>query len=348
MNLLNTQYDQIMRHYDQLRERNRIETDARTEEIYRKIPEIRALDQRVASVSAAAARAMIASGGSAPAERTAPASPSGAPEGALRSYRDELAAIAGQKAAYLEAAGYPRDYLDPIYDCPLCRDTGYVDGEKCVCFRRAEIDLLYRQYSLTDLLERENFSCFRFDYYSDGEADPRTGKTPRASAQEAYAAARAFAASVGERPGNLFLHGRPGVGKTFLAHCIMKDVLDRSIPALAFSAQDLFELLADAAFSRTPEARTYADMIRTCPLLVIDDLGTEMTNELTSSELFRILNDRILNRRSTILSTNLTLTEFDARYSGRTSSRVLSQFLVLELTGDDIRLQKRKQFREEL
>jgi DNA replication protein DnaC len=139
---------------------------------------------------------------------------------------------------------------------------------------------------------------------------------------------------------NLFIYGNTGVGKTFLSHCIAKALLDRSHFVLYFSAYDLFDLMAKATFSRNRENETQESFIYDCDLLIIDDLGTELTNSFVSSQLFLCINERLTRRKSTIISTNLKLENFSDTYSERTFSRIASNYRLIKLIGDDIRIRK--------
>lgn len=326
MALLNSQYDRIMRHYDLIRNLHSRELADRTEEIRTKIPQIRELDDHVSTLAAQEARKQILGG-----------------KADLRSFDEASEKASAEKKALLAENGYPEDYLEMQYDCPICRDTGFVDGRKCVCFRREEIRLLYDQYELGDILKEENFAHFSFECYSDTIVNEKTGKTPRETAHEAYAAARKFVSGIGKRGNNLLLYGNTGVGKTFLSHCIAKEVLERSYSALYFSSHDFFRIMADSEFSRHPEDESYGQMITECDLLILDDLGTELTNTLVNAQLFRVVNERILRNLSTIISTNLGLNEFTDHYSERVFSRIASRYEIIRLTGEDIRLQKKFQ-----
>jgi DNA replication protein DnaC len=139
---------------------------------------------------------------------------------------------------------------------------------------------------------------------------------------------------------NLFLYGSTGVGKTFLSHCIAKALLDSAHFVLYFSAYDLFDLMAKAAFSRKKDTETQENFIYECDLLIIDDLGTELTNSFVSSQLFLCINERLSRRKSTIISTNLKLENFSDTYSERTFSRIASNYRLIKLIGEDIRIRK--------
>ena len=200
--------------------------------------------------------------------------------------------------------------------------------------------MLYTQSNLTEILKKENFEHFSFDWYSDTMKNEATGLTARETAKRAYNTARNFVDDFDKRAQNLFLYGSTGVGKTFLSHCIASELLKTAHCVLYFSAFDLFDRLAQTAFSRKSETDPGDDFILDCDLLIIDDLGTELTNSFVSSQLFLCINERISRRKSTIISTNLKLEDFSATYSERTFSRIASNYQMLKLIGKDIRIQK--------
>ena len=190
------------------------------------------------------------------------------------------------------------------------------------------------------ILKKENFEHFSFDWYSDTIKNEATGLTARQTAQRAYDTAWNFVQDFDSRFQNLFFYGSTGVGKTFLSHCIANALLESSHCVLYFSAFDLFDSMAQTAFSRKSETDPGENFILDCDLLIIDDLGTELTNSFVSSQLFLCINERIARRKSTVISTNLTLEDFSATYSERTFSRIASNYQMLKLIGKDIRIQK--------
>ena len=324
MPLRNSQYDTLMRRYEEIREAHRHELLSREAEIAEKIPAITALDDRAAEASIAAAKRRI-----------------GSPDADLSSYEAEMRAISAERSRLLTEHGYPEDYLEMRYDCPLCRDTGFINGTRCACFKKAAIDLLYSEYSISHVLEKENFRNFSFDWYSDTIQNELTGRTERQTARDAVMRAKHFISNAGRPDNNLYIYGNTGVGKTFLTHCIAKEMLDRSYSSLYFSARDFFDLLADATFGRDGRNSTHSQMILDCDFLTIDDLGTEVTNSFAASQLFHVLNERIAKNRSTIISTNMTPEEFSAAYTQRIYSRLLSHYKFIKLVGTDIRIQKK-------
>ena len=241
----------------------------------------------------------------------------------------------------LKMAGFPADYLDPPYECPLCSDTGFTDGRKCTCFLQAEAALLSEREHLGAILEDENFDTFSLAYYSDTLTDPVSGQSARQLAANALSAAKRSAALLGEGKCNVYIYGKAGLGKTFLTHCIAKEAKDLGLETLYFSAPALVELLGEISFSKSGDAAFERRALREADVLLIDDLGAELTNTFVASQLFRIVNERLLAGRSTVISSNLSLPQLRDTYSDRLYSRIASGYSVIRLVGEDIRIKKR-------
>ena len=324
MPLKNSQYDEIMREYNRRQLHNKHILDQHIEEAYTKIPRLEEIDREVSSLSLKKARALL---GAALAEPVA-----------LGNAIDELAE---ERRCLLRAYGYPEDDLTLQYDCPACRDTGYIGTEKCSCYKKASIELLYTQSNIKEILKRENFDTFTFDYYPEDFVDDTTGLSALDTARLALEKAESFAAGFDSGFDNLFLYGDTGVGKTFLSHCIAKSLIDSSHSVIYFSAYDLFDLLAQNTFTRTEDSMELNEHIFDCDLLIIDDLGTELTNSFVTSSLFLCINERLLREKSTLISTNLSLKLFKETYSERVFSRISSNYTMVKLIGNDIRIQKK-------
>lgn len=325
MPLQNSQYDIIMREYNRKQLMHRHILEEHKQEVYQKIPRLREIEREIAAVSLQAIRRRLDN------SRTS----------VSYAYKQEIAALARERRQLLLANGYPEDYLSMQYDCPTCQDTGYVDGQKCQCFRKAAVDLLYKQSNLEEILKKENFDSFSFSFYSDTIRNEATGLTARETAEDAVAKAKQFINNFDRRFQNLFLYGNTGVGKTFLSHCIAKELIDQAHCVIYFSAFDLFDKLAKNTFQRESGiADTQKDILE-CDLLIIDDLGTELTNSFVASALFQCINERIMRKKSTIISTNLSLDQFSDTYSERIFSRITSHYTMIKLIGNDIRIQKR-------
>lgn len=330
MALSNSQYDAIMREYGRQQIKNRHRQEARRKEVCRKAPALPELEAEIASRLVACAKRRL--------ERDE--------ESVLR-LKEELADLREQKSVLIRSAGFPEDYMEPHYRCPDCRDTGYVDGKKCHCFLQAQMKLLYAQSNLDEVLDRENFSVLTFDYYDDKQVIPQLGMTNRAYMRQVVKRCQDFAGQFTEHGGNLLFTGSTGVGKTFLTNCIAKELMDRYCSVIYLSAPDLFEVFSKVQFhDQEEDLRDMYRYILDCDLLIIDDLGTELNNSFTSSRLFYCINERMNLKRSTIISTNLSVAALRDHYTDRVTSRIMSGYTVIPLYGGDIRLLKRKRERE--
>lgn len=256
-----------------------------------------------------------------------------------------------RRRALLEAHGFSGDYLDPIVSCRDCGDTGLLpDGSHCHCFRREVVRMFYNDARLGDVLEKENFSHFDAGCYpADLIVNKKTGESARAHMERTAQICRHFAAHFDEEGGNLLFYGNPGLGKTFLSRCIAKELIDSGHSVIYYSAGELFDRMADDAFGRGEKTDGAADggaagslsYLGTCDLLIIDDLGTELTNAFVGTALFRILSQRLGAGRSTLISTNLSLGEISGIYSERISSRLMESFTLLPFYGRDIRIRNK-------
>mgnify|MGYP000547965387 CR=1 FL=1 len=325
MALTNAQYDEIMRGYDKRQLQNKYIHDKRIEEAYRKAPRLREIDSEIASASVRQAYRLM-----------------DGDDNALAALRLAIEDYKEERAALLSTLGYPLDYFEPIYTCPDCHDTGYIDGQKCHCFKQAIINTVYSQSNIREILSRENFSTLSFDYYSDEQKNPATGLSALATAKLAVTNCHEFIDNFENKPKNIFFYGNTGVGKTFLSHCIAKELMDSAYSVIYFTAAGLFDILAENTFGKRQDKDSDVfEHIYDCDLLIIDDLGTELPNSFTVSQLFICLNERILRQKSTIISTNLALEDIKSIYSERTFSRISSNYTILRITGDDIRIQKK-------
>lgn len=267
-------------------------------------------------------------------------------EKAVSSLKKELSILRSSKEGLLKSFGFPGNYLDPIYDCPNCHDTGYIDNKKCQCFKKAVIELLYTQSNLKAVLEKENFSTFSLDFYSENHIDPKTKRSSRMIIQDALFVCKDFTQTFDSDFRNLFIYGDTGIGKTFLSNCIAKELMDKAFSVIYFSAPELFGTFAKSTFNKDAEAENMNHYIYDCDLLIIDDLGTELTNSFVVSQFFSCINERLLREKSTIISTNLGLDALRDIYSERVFSRITSSYAMLKLTGDDIRIKKKLMNRE--
>ena len=297
MALNNSQYDTIIRSYEQKQLHNRNILDKCYETAYAKLPELKKIHQAISEFSVKQARKLLEGD-----------------DNALQELKAQIKTLSKQSKDLLASGGFPADYLEPVYDCADCKDTGYIDNKKCHCFQKAVIDMLYTQSNLKHILQEENFDTFTFSYYSANHVDPKTGSSSLANMQKAYMTARDFVDTFGKEFRNLFLYGDTGVGKTFLSNCIAKELIDKSHSVIYLSSFELFDTLAKSKFGKDEAANQMNEHIFDCDLLIIDDLGTECLSRVSVSFLFDLVNERILKGKKIIINTNLLPDELEKAY----------------------------------
>lgn len=327
MGISRSQFNKILNTINQKKIRNQQTYNARKDVLYKDFPEFKTIDERIASISMGATRKVLAS----PGQRAA----------IMEKLTSEIHTLSKRRQTLLESNNFPSDYLEPIYDCHDCEDTGFVEGERCHCLQKEIMKFSYGKSNLTHTLSSENFDHFSLDYYSNDVPEGES-KSPRAIAKRNYKTCYNFASHIGTHSNNLLLHGKAGLGKTFLCNCIAKEALDQGFNVIYLTAFQLFRLIREYRFNYdTDLSIDDIDAVYQCDLLIIDDLGTEGSNSFTTSELFSLINDRLLNEKPVVISTNLSPNELVNQYSDRIISRVLGHYLSLKFLGSDIRLQKK-------
>lgn len=330
---LNHDYRDVLQ---ERRQANTSEHFRRIREISEKFPEIRHIDEEVSHLSAEFGKKQILS--------------SLTPEEKKAGWADlqrHLASLSGRKKNLLSSHGYPADYLDPIYTCPICHDEGYTEGQLCTCVRKMQIHDLYRSSNLANQLAKENFRTFNLSYYS--QEPYKDLQSPRQHMSAILKQTQHFCETFGkEDPKSLLIYGETGLGKTFLSNCIAKELLDKGFSVLYLTSNELFEeILSPYLMSHTQNREnttlgTAFRFLHNADLLILDDLGTEVSNNFTRAQFFELINRRIIERKSTIISTNLDLQSIRDRYSERIMSRLVDHYEFLYLYGKNIRYIKKK------
>ena len=324
MSLNQNAFALIMQEYDERQRRIREEVKRKKEFVYEKNPRIREIERKIATVSVSCTARAI-----------------GGDEEAGKERSRLISQLKQEKESIYREMGLSPDFFEPRYECPKCRDTGYVDGKKCQCLKQAIINYVYDQSNLKDAIEGEGFKGFSLKYYDKEFIDPLNGNTPYEQARIAYEASLDFVNTFNREFKNLLFLGNTGVGKTFLSSCIAKEVIKKGFSVMYFSAISLFEVWAKGQFEKNEDARAQQDEIIGTDLLIIDDLGTEVANSFTHSSLFHCINERMIMKRPVIISSNLTLEELTGVYTERIISRIFQNYSIIWMSGNDIRMEKR-------
>ena len=198
------------------------------------------------------------------------------------------------------------------------------------------IDRLYARSNMGKLINKQNFSVFRDDQYSD-TVPPGRIVSPRKNINNIKNYCKMFIENFDGDVKDLLFTGDTGLGKTFMSSCVAKEMMDRGKTVLYISAAKLFRMLDDEKFGR---AKDGISDIYDSDLLIIDDLGAEPNFRNNNSYILELINERLMNGKKMIISTNLGFTELEQRYTKRLTSRILENFNMMFFYGDDIRRTK--------
>ncbi|MBR4622220.1 MAG: ATP-binding protein [Ruminococcus sp.] len=284
-------------------------------------PEIRKLNSQLEKTSYTLMKTILA-GGSDVKEKIA-------------ALKQENFAAQEQLSQLLQAFTGEADYLDPVYTCPDCCDTGYVNGIRCHCFKE-----LLKKYSAEELCSTggiavNDFAQFRLDVY-DGTGGENS---PREKMSQVFRYCRSYAEDFSDRSPSLLFIGKTGLGKTFVSSCIAKTVLENGHSVVFGSLIGFLRKIEDEHFGRA-EGDTNS-LLADCDLLILDDLGSEFRTSFSESALYEMINSRINLGKPTIISTNLNMSELNERYNDRIISRLMGCFDPIMFYGKDIRPQLR-------
>ena len=321
-------YYSIQRDYDQKQFQVNYERSKRIEEVFSNIPRLKQIRDSIANLQISKAKNRLNNNAF-----------------QLEEVNQQIVDLICEREHLLKEHGYTADYMEPWYECKDCKDTGYTENhEMCHCFKQALIDILYSQSNVKSMLEHNNFQHFNIDLYGEHIIDPSTGVTAKKSMIGTVDYCKTYIDEFDTTFRNLLFYGQTGVGKTFLTNCIAKELLERSYSVLYLSAIDFTNLLSDVMFnfnSLSDESKALSEHIYDCDLLIIDDLGTEISNSVKSSNLFNCLDKRLNNKKSTIISTNLTPKELRNIYSDRIFSRIIGNYSFFKIFGEDNRKKHR-------
>ena len=320
---------QLLTEYEEKRRNKIISADERKQKLLEESSEYRSLEDKLHEISLSSIKSVLSS--------------SGDNEGVLKKLEEKNAEIIKKKAALLKKLNLPEDYLEPSFDCKECQDTGYVGEKLCTCIRQKLLDLEYNKSNIGNL-EKENFGNFDFQVYSDTANKELYNSTlsPRENIRKIYTICKQFVDNFDDPDEkNLMFLGPTGLGKTFLSNCIAKEILDSGKTVLYQTAPVMLDELIQSKFDND---NSFSNQVLNVDLLIIDDLGTETMNNLKFTELFTIINSRLLNQSNkitkTIISTNLDLKDLFEVYNERIGSRIAGNYNICRFFGEDIRLKK--------
>lgn len=239
----------------------------------------------------------------------------------------------------LEKSGFPKDYLEVKYSCPICRDTGSHDGYYCECYKKLIRQTAKEELKISALLEKSTFNTFDLKYYPD-ITDGELGISQKEHMTTVFEYCRDYAGGFSKNAGGLILCGKTGLGKTHLSLAIANVVIDKGYNVYYSSVQNVMNALEKEHFGKSKTEESIDEDLFGSDLLILDDLGSEFTTQFTISQLYNILSTRIINSLPTIISTNLTMDEIDEKYSQRITSRIFGNTTPVFFCGRDIRQQK--------
>lgn len=305
----------------QRRKDNQESLDRRKAEIYERIPRIAFIDKKIQELGFTAVSLAFKDVDTKP-------------------YEDQIKDLAQRKKDLLVENGYPDSYLEMQYHCDICKDTGFVGNEVCTCRKQLSIEEKYSQSNIRDVIMRENFRTFNMNLFSQNKYFDY-GVSPYANIEYVVRDVRYFIDNFENERRNIYIFGDVGRGKTFLINSIAKDLLDRNFSVIYLTATKLFRFMNDYlyAFSERKEVlQDKYDMIFTCDLLIIDDLGAEAGRDSDKSNLFDIVNERINAGKPIIFSSNYDEDGLKEIYEERVFSRIIGSSTIYEIFGEDLRL----------
>ena len=312
---------ELMDMYEKIRTDENRKLMKRREEIKNKYPEILELDTTIQklclNLSMAALRGIT-------------------DQNELNNIKEEITDLRAKKYEMLVSHGYNPDYLNLHYNCPKCKDTGFIGIDKCSCFKSKLIKLYYKDSDLEEAVKTNNFKNFNINLYSNHKLNDER-YTPRKNIEDIleYITGE-YLPNFKTSNTNLLFYGNSGTGKTFLSWCIAKELLDKGFLVVYKTSDDLLRALKDIKFNNDTDLE---NLLINCDLLIIDDLGSEQITDFSSTELFTLINKKILKNKKMLISTNLTLPLISKRYSERISSRIIGEFKLFKFFAEDIRIQ---------
>ena len=254
----------------------------------------------------------------------------------VKEFKEHYANLEKEKQSILDNAGISQDMLKPKFRCRLCEDTGIYKDKECKCMKKRRIEKMYTLSNIHENMKEQNFEKFDSSLFS--KEPILNGVSQYDRILEISDTCREGIAGMEKTPFYALFMGGVGLGKTFLCSCLAKFAMEMGYSVVYATAYDIADVLVKVKFNRaTGEDYETLDLINSCDLLIVDDLGTEGINSATNTEIFTVINNRLLNKKSLIISTNLSLKDINRIYGERVFSRFMGGFKMCQFIGRDLR-----------
>lgn len=319
--MVNKYHSTVMNKLYNIRNEEETALKRRRDEIFRKIPRIKEIENDIGARSLSVARNAISSGDLR----------------VLEKLKEEIKALREEKYYLLEMAGYPADYLTLKYHCKKCEDTGLVNGKRCSCYNNMLINAYYEDTEFATQLKKYNFANFDISLFDDTSGLNGTDMTVRSLMIAYLKYLKDYIENFGKASDNILITGGTGTGKTFISTCIANELIKKGHSVVYRTVDSLISELSSIKFGEDTDSIS-EDMLLKCDLLIIDDLGTENITDYTRTLFFNFLNKKLLLNNKMIINTNFSLSDLQEKYSERTSSRLIGEFKMMNIPGIDLRL----------
>lgn len=328
----NSILNDLLKEYEQKRLEYSRDAEKRKKELYLSNPKLQEIDDKLSQISIDSAKAILKSNS----------------KEILEKLKKEIEKLRLEKANILKSINIPDNYLSIKYDCNICKDTGYIfengKSSMCNCLKQKIYNLEYNQKN-TNNIDNQTFDNFNINLFSD-KADEKkynSSISPRENMSDIKNSIESFISNFDNpETKNLIFSGGTGLGKTFLSNCIVNEMLKKGKTVMYQTAPVMLENLITDLFSKPENQSGISNNLLTVDLLVIDDLGTETMNSMKFTELYKVINTRLLNQNGkslkTIISTNLDLKGLFNTYDERLVSRFIGYYDIYRFYGDDIRI----------
>lgn len=322
----------LQKEYEQKKVKAELDLEERKKELYSRIPKLEEIDSKINSYAINKAKSILLNNHS-----------------ELEKINMEISCLHIEKEKLLKANNINTEFFMPNYECIVCSDTGYIKSNKgskmCNCLKQKILNLSYNKANISSV-KRENFDTFNEELFSS-EPHSRFKVSPKVNMINIKNKCLEFINNFDDPDThNLFFTGNTGLGKTFMSNCIAERLISKGKTVIYQTAPVLLDTIIDAKMSKTKtqEQINFIKDILDADFLIIDDLGTECMNSMKITELFNIINTRLLNLDSkvtkTLISTNLSLEQIFKVYEERIGSRIAGFYDIYFFFGDDLRLRK--------